>query len=293
MTKIRVIGNPVAGGGKGRSLAQELYAELTGRGQTVELLFTEKPGDGGAFAGRPDADYVVAVGGDGTVNEVANGLRDSETCLAILPVGAANVVARELGLPRAPAALAALLVDGATRTMDVGLLGDRRFLLGAGAGLDAAIVETVHGARAGKKVRVASYVVPTLRTLRAYGFPGIRVTLDGTPLCEDGHYVIVGNCPRSAGIFFATPEAKIDDGLLDVCVLRNLTLARVARLLWGVCRPGFAHRKDVLYGQGESIALSAADADTVPLQVDGDPAGALPATFRVLPRALRVLAAAP
>ncbi len=293
MSKIRVIANPVSGGGKGRNMAGALCSELEGRGQAVELLVTAKPTDARVFAGRPGADCVVAVGGDGTANEVANGLAESGACMAILPVGVANVVARELGIPRAPAGLAALIAEGATRTIDAGLFGGRRFLLGAGAGLDAAVVAALHQRRGGKKVDVTSYVIPTLQTLLTYSFPMIRVVVDGETLCEDGQYVIVGNCPRSAGIFVATPDAKIDDGLLDVCVLRGLTVIHILRLLWAVCRPGFARRKDVVYCQGHTIDLAPSGPEAAPLQVDGDPAGAIPATFRVLPQALRVVAPKP
>lgn len=287
---IRVIANPVSGGGRARALADALRRELERQGQVVELLFTAKPGDAPVFAAREGADCVVAVGGDGTANEVANGLAASQARLAILPVGAANVVARELGLPRSPAGLAALIAAGSTRTMDVGLFGERRFLLGAGAGLDAAVAEAVHHNRAGKKVRISSYVLPALRTIASYAYPKVRVTVDGEMLCEDGQYVVVGNCRRSAGIFAVTPEARIDDGLLDVCVLRNLTWTHLARLLAAVCRPGFARRKDVLYRQGKSVELFPAAGERVPLQVDGDPAGTLPATFRIVPRALEVVA---
>ena len=285
---IRVIVNPTSGGGRGRVLGEALRDALEERGASAELLLTAAAGDAFAFAARPGAACVVSVGGDGTANEVANGL-DGDTPLAILPVGAANVVARELGLPREPGRLADIVVAGKTRLMDAGLLGDRKFLLGAGAGLDAAVVETLHGSRRGRKISKSSYILPTLRTIAAYAFPKIRVVADGTPLADDAEYVIVGNCRRSAGAFEATPEARIDDGLLDVCILRKLTLGRLAALLWAVWRPGFAQNKHVLYRQAKVIELAPTETPAAPLQIDGDPAGVIPATFRVAAGALRVV----
>jgi diacylglycerol kinase family enzyme len=118
---VRIIVNPVSGGGKGRAMADALRLALERRRQEVELLVTAQPGDARVFAARPGAERTVAVGGDGTVNEVANGLAESDASLAILPMGVGNVVARQLGFPRDPEALADLVVHGATRYIDAGL----------------------------------------------------------------------------------------------------------------------------------------------------------------------------
>lgn len=286
---IRLIANPVSGGGRGRVLGEALRDALARLGQDTELLLTARAGDAGVFAAREGAECVVSVGGDGTANEVANGLRDPSVRLAILPVGAANVVARELHSPFEPDALAALIVSGAAHSMDVGLIGVRRFLLGVGAGLDAAVVEAVHRNRTGRKVRRSSYVLPALRTITTYAFPKIRVVADGEPVCDDGEYVVVGNCRRSAGAFVLTPDAKLDDGLLDLCILRRLSWIHIARLLAAACRPGFSRRRDVLYRQVRTVELSSVSGAYVPLQIDGDPAGGLPAAIRAAPNVLRVV----
>ncbi len=296
MARICIIANPVSGGGKARRLAEALVEALEARNQKAELLLTQAQGDAGQFAARPGAECVVSVGGDGTANEVANGLSESDARMAILPTGAANVVARELGLSRDPEALADLIVDGNTRIMDAGLINGRRFLLGAGAGLDAAVVAEVHANRHGRKIGVSSYVRPTLKILRNYAFPAVEVTIDGNTVCNDGQYVIIGNCRRSAGVFEVTPKALIDDGLLDVCILRDLSILRLVRLLLGVKRPGFTNRKDVLYVQGRSVLLRAAGDVDVPFQIDGDPAGVVSGDagieIGVEPQALRVIAPA-
>ena len=286
---VRVIANPIAGGGRGKAVAEDLCRALESEGLPHELVITQKAGDARTEAGRPGADFIVAVGGDGSVNEVANGLKGTGACLAILPLGTANVVARELGIHRDPEKLARLIAENKTRVIDVAVTNGRQFMLGAGAGFDAAIVNRVHQNR-GKRLGFHSYVRPVFHVLQTYAFPPIRVRIDGETVCENAHYAIVGNCRYSAGIFRFTPKARLDDGLLDVCLFRNLTMVRMARLALASWRPRFAERKDILYHTGREVTFESADGTEVPLQIDGDPAGTLPATFQAEPAALRVVA---
>jgi YegS/Rv2252/BmrU family lipid kinase len=232
---------------------------------------------------------VVNVGGDGTLNEVANALAGAGVAVATLPLGTANVVARELRIPTDPAVLAGLIASATTRAVDAGRAGEHLFLLGAGAGLDAAIVEVVHGNR-GARLSFLSYVWPAVKTILTYTYPRITVEVDGQTICDDAHYVIVGNCSWSAGVFQATPKALIDDGLLDVCSLRKLSIAKILWLILLVQLPGLEDRKAVIYRQGSDVRLSSTTGEKVSLQIDGDPAGMLPARFTVEPRALTVAA---
>ncbi len=288
--QLLAIVNPVSGGGRGPAAAATLHKHLDAHGHDVELRQTRRPGDATRWAAETNAECVVTVGGDGTVNEVANGLALSRAALAILPVGAVNVVARQLGFKKRPRTLAERITHGAKRIMDVGLLnGNKRFLLGAGAGLDAAIVHQVHANRAGKKIGIRSYVVPTARIVLTHILPKMQVTVDGQTLSTNAEYVIVGNCRKSVGVFAGTPEAKVDDGLLDVAVLHDLNPIHVIQLVVGVCRPGFARREDVTYRQGAQIEIVAATPEPVPLQVDGDPEGFLPATFTIQHESLTVV----
>jgi YegS/Rv2252/BmrU family lipid kinase len=287
--KVRVIVNPISGGGNGRRLGEAMLGALHARGLDADFHITSRAGEAGEVAAIPGYDCVVSVGGDGTTNEVANGLAGTDTSLAILPLGTANVVPRQLGIPLNADAVADLIACGSIRTIDAGRFGDRLFLLGAGAGPDAAIVAAIH-ARRGNRLGIPGYFVPTLRTLWTYSWPRIGVTVDGEEVCDDGHYAIVGNCRFSAGVFSFTPEALIDDGLLDVCVMRNLSMPRLAGHAVASWRRGFAKRPDVLYRKGKHIEFEAADGQAIALQVDGDPAGSLPAEFAVVPGALRVVA---
>ena len=286
---VRIIANPIAGGGRGPEAAVALTSALEARGVTSEVRITTRAGDAHAWAKEPGADCVVSAGGDGTLNEVANALAGANVPIATLPLGTANVVARELRTPTDPVALAEFIANGSTRAIDTGHAGDRLFLLGAGAGLDAAIVEVVHATR-GKRLSFLSYVWPTVKTILGYGYPHISVEVDGETVCTDAHYVIVGNCSWSAGVFRATPKASLDDGLLDVCILRDLSILKILWLILLAQLPGFAERRAVTYRQGREVKLSSSTNARVPLQIDGDPAGELPATFTVKRRALIVIA---
>ncbi|MBX7257883.1 MAG: diacylglycerol kinase family lipid kinase [Candidatus Hydrogenedentes bacterium] len=286
---VRIIANPISGGGRGPGAAAALSAALEARGISSETRITRQAGDAGVWAREPGADCVVSVGGDGTLNEVANALIGRGVPIATLPLGTANVVARELRTPTDPVLLSELIASSSIRVIDVGRAGERLFLLGTGAGLDAAIVEVVHGNR-GAKLSFLSYVWPAVKTILTYRYPRITVEVDGETVSSDAHYVIVGNCSWSAGVFQATPKALPDDGLLDVCIIPKLSIAKILWLLILVQLPGLADRKAIIYRQGKTVSLRSTMGERIPLQIDGDPAGELPGTFTVEEKTLHVIA---
>lgn len=290
MPTVHIIANPVAGGGKGIVQANALLSALEERDVTVQLFCTEKAGDARAEAAVATADIIAVVGGDGTLNEVLNGLPEGTyTALAILPVGTANVVARELGMAPDAQYVADRIVAGEVVAMDVGLHEAQRFLLGAGAGLDAAVAHAVHLGR-GKKSSLIRWVLPALRVVWQYDYPKIRVVVDGAEVASDAEYVIIGNCRYSAGVFPATPHAEIGDHRLDICVMRKLTWARLLWLMVRVWRPDFIKASWIDYRQGQEICLTpATPGDSVLMQIDGDPAGHIPATFSVAEWSVRMI----
>lgn len=282
MNSVHIIANPVAGGGRGALMSTALTTALESRGIQATAFATTQAGDARAEAGRAEADIFAVIGGDGTLNEVLNGLPDRcETRLAILPVGTANVVARELGM-RSDANFAADAIQrGKTIPMDMGRHGERRFLLGAGAGLDAAVTKVVQESR-GKRSNLLRWVGPALGVVARYTYPKITVVVDGETVATAADYVVIGNCRYSAGIFPATPQANISDGQLDICALSGLSLARLAWLVANVWRPTYINRPWIEYRQGKMIELRPQqENETVYLQIDGDPAGTLPAQFAI------------
>lgn len=289
--RICIISNPVAGGGLGNRRARALCAALEGLGHTVDVRVTQAAGDAERYAAESvpmGYDCFVATGGDGTANEMVNGLGDSGIPFTVLAVGTANVVARQFKIPRQPEKLAAMINRHQLETMDLGVAQGRRFLLGAGAGLDAAITTKVKKLR-GRTSSLWIWVRPAIETILTYRFPEVRVTVDGRIVSERAQYAIVGNCIYSAGVFPSTPRARTNDGLLDVCLIHDITPLKCAGMAVHVWQPSFIERRDVVYAQGKEIRFEPAGEEAAPLQIDGDPAGELPVDFSVLPAAARII----
>ncbi len=289
--KVHIIANPAAGGGKGATLAERLQRELQRRAVPVQLDFTKRAGDGTPLAQQSDADCFVSVGGDGTTNEILNGMDLAGSALTILRAGTANVVSHELKLRSDCTALAELIATRSSRRIDVGVVNGRRFLLGIGAGLDAAVVRRV--AEQTSSLRgLRRWIAPAIKGVLNFNHAPIRIKMNGETVTEDATYAIVGNCRYSAGVFPTTPRATVSDGKLDLCALHKLSILKLAVISVAVWSPGFTKRSDVVYRQGDQIVLEPASDLPVALQVDGDAAGFLPARCTVLPQALEVIAPA-
>jgi len=152
--KVLVVVNPIAGGGAAARGAERLVRLLEGRGHAVECFSTRSPQEAGEGVRKRESqgclDCIVVAGGDGTVNDVVNGLEDpSRIPLAHLAYGTANMLARELRIPRDPGALVSLVERGASRRIDLGRAGSRRFLLVASSGFDAMVTRAISRTRRG------------------------------------------------------------------------------------------------------------------------------------------------
>jgi YegS/Rv2252/BmrU family lipid kinase len=287
-----IIANPASGGRRGAELAEAIRKELAPKVDSVSVAVTTAPGEGERIARDVDADCVVSVGGDGTANEVINGLNGRVGTFGLYPAGTANVVARQLGVRKNIPAFAELVAKRSTRRIDGGIANGRKFLLGIGAGLDAAVAKQV-AAQKGGPGGLARWIMPAVRSVLHFNHAPIRVTVDGEVVTETTSYAIVANCRFSAGVFPITRRADITDGKLDLCAMHRLSVPKLLWMAVAVWSPGFPDRKDVVYRQGTEFKLEAASELPVPLQIDGEPAGFLPATCRVLPQAFEVVAPNP
>lgn len=289
-----LIFNPFAKGQKAkafRSRLASLYPDCIVR-------LTRGPGDArqlAAQAARDGFGTIIAAGGDGTANEVVNGIADVPQALAsvrlgIFPLGTINVFARELGLPRDLPGAARALKAGRELTVDLGraeFTADghgqcRHFLQLAGAGLDARAVELVSW-ELKKKTGPLAYVVAALKALQEKQ-PVIEVK--GAEAVS-GQLVLVGNGRYYGGSFEVFPAASLRDGLLDVCVLPTVNAWRPPQLALGLLT-GRVHRFWAVR-QFRSSTVTLRSSARVGLQLDGEFAGELPATFSVRPQALRVI----
>ena len=221
--RLAAIFNPHSGGGGYKRDVPLIFDALRGLGYEVQDLQTEEPGDASRLAREAVAsgfDLVAAIGGDGTVNEIINGLAGSETPLAIIPTGTVNVLAMELGIPLEPPDAVKLLGGDAGHVswIDLGLAGDRYFGLMAGVGMDAAVVAALNPTMK-KALKEAAFAVQGLATYLTHEDPLIRVTCDERTV--EGYFAVLGNSSNYGGAFGITPLADMRDGLLDVCVLKD------------------------------------------------------------------------
>jgi diacylglycerol kinase family enzyme len=303
--RMLIIVNPYATTVSDRLKNLVVYA-LRGRYQ-VEAVDTEARDHATELcreAARQGYDVVVAFGGDGTVNEAANGLAGSDTALSCLPGGRTNVYCRMLGIPTdvvdATEHLLELAHDWRPRRVDIGFVNDRKFLFSAGAGLDASVVERVD-AHPHLKARLGEwyYTWTALRTFnRSYllhpprleadlgdeQVPGVTVLVQNS-----APYTYFGNRPVHGG-----EGATLESGDLSGVVLRRLRPIDVPTFIWRALSKRariVRHRRIQGFAGLHGLRVSSLDDRPLPLQVDGDYIGeAQEATFGVTARGIAVVA---
>jgi YegS/Rv2252/BmrU family lipid kinase len=279
---ICIIFNPTAKGERARKWAGEIKKYFPG----AEFHVTRKAGHAeelARVAARAGCRRVVAVGGDGTINEVVNGIAGSDATLGLLPLGTVNVFALELGIPSNLKAAAEIIMEGHYKKVDLARANDRYFVQLAGVGFDA---ETVQATDFEMKKRIGplSYVLAAAR-IAAQEPPTLTVKpSDGRE--EQGCFVLVGNGRYYGGPFEFFPGAKPDDGLLEVCVFKRRSHMDLLHYFQGILCRTHTKFEDVEYFQTRQLVVSANQ--QVPMEVDGELAGATPVEFSVLNKALKV-----
>ena len=237
------------------------------------------------LAGSCDA--VVVVGGDGSVNEVANGLAESGVPLGVIPAGTINVLASELELPFALDRACGIISAGRTTPVDMGVADGRYFLLMAGAGVDALTIRELDS-NAKRRFRELAFVWTGLRVFGRYRPPTFKVTVDG--LENRATFAVFGNFRSYAGRWFGISlHADPTDGLLDAVLFDGSGWLTNAMFWMEVPMKLHLRRSDVTYLRGTRFELELLDADDeVWLQTDGEIAGQLPMRVEVRSRALEI-----
>ncbi len=290
-----VIFNPAAKGGKARQFRRHLDT----LGPDCALKPTTAPGAArtlAAEAAREGFEIIVAAGGDGTVNEVLNGMGGdpanfSRVRLGVLPLGTINVFARDLGLPLDWRRAWGTIRKGRVSVIDLpeveftvnGASQRRYFVQLAGAGLDARAVELVNW-NLKKTIGFFAYVVAALKAMRVRQSP---ITTEGVLNPATGEQVLIGNGRLYGGPFVIFPEAKLSDGLLDVCVFPRATWGTLFACVWGLVTGRLHKAGGAHHFQAESFVLTSPT--RTPLELDGEQVGELPARFSVQRQALRVI----
>lgn len=222
---IDVIINPVAGNGRAKKIGEKVLDILTGRSIACQAFYTESPGHATQLAmeaAQRGTDTVLAVGGDGTAYEAASGLVHTKTALGLIPAGTGNDFIKSIGVPKSPFEALDHILTHSPKQVDMGRINDKLFLNVCGTGFDVSVLE--YSAKAKKLVRgMLPYLYGVIRTIFSFKPVNMHIvvdeetTLDGTFLqCSvaNGRY-IGGGIPIS-------PTSLVNDGLLDVVVLRSI-----------------------------------------------------------------------
>jgi YegS/Rv2252/BmrU family lipid kinase len=281
--------NPSAGQGKYKQIIQSIHNILSDSGVRYDIKVLEYRGEALSLAkeAADDHDVVVAVGGDGTVNEVFSGILGTQAIFGIIPAGTGNGFARALELPLDLEKACQVLVEGYTKEIDVGMANGRYFLGTAGVGFDALIAEFA-GEKLGPLRGMWLYFFAGALMFYRYKPPLVNVEIDSriakvTPLA-----IAIANTRIYGGKALIAPDAKPDDGLLDVCVIQDMSAFRLVCHLPKLFTGRHVRLPDVTMHRGRKVAISSPE--PIPLHVDGEAAGShVRVEFAILPKAIRVL----
>jgi YegS/Rv2252/BmrU family lipid kinase len=283
-----MIVNPAAHGVPAPQKIAAAREALERRGWDARVQYTAGPGHASTLA-RAAIDEgtsaLIACGGDGTLNEILQPAAHSGVAVSLIAAGTANVWAREAAFPRDPVE-AALAVDSATPlAADLGVANGRYFLLMASVGFDALVASTVSAA-VKRRLGATAYALRAMSQLRRLRSLSIDATIDGEPTAIRAVMVVIGNTRLYGGVIRFTSEARLDDGLLDLCVLDASGRFGALRTLARVRRGRHLGTPGVVYRRLREFEVLTPG---LPVQLDGEPFGLTPMTFGVAPAAVRLV----
>lgn len=291
-----VIANPVSGRGKGRTLGGKLARLLTRSGIESTLLWTEGPGDAEKLVGEAisnGAEGVVACGGDGTLHEIVNGLYSSSEHpdalpIAIAPAGRCNDFRGTLKLPKDPIETVDAIVGGKVRLVDLGRIGERYFTTVATMGFDSAVSQYVASGRQPFFLTgTPAYLYGLFVQMLSYRDVPVRLKGDGLDFEGPVFLAATGNTPIYGGAMKIAPHAVVDDGMLDLCLVRSVNRWEVLKMVPRIFNGGHIHHPAVSLHQLRKLSVES-DAP-LSLWADGEPMGQTPATIEVVPNGLSII----
>ena len=266
--RARFIVNPRSGSSRKKGTEKLLAKGLDPAIFEHDIAYTEAPGHATSLASeaaRDGYEVVVAVGGDGSVNEVGRALVGTRTALGILPMGSGNGVARHLRIPTKSRKALEVLHRHKTQLVDTMLVNDNVCIGMAGVGFDARVGWEF--ARFGKRGLI-SYVRVALREFRRYQPKTYDISIDGTQGPREAFLVSVANGSQYGNNATIAPHAKMDDGLLDVCILRPFPALSIPVVAWKLFRRGMDELEYLEAGIGKKIVIR--QPETL-AHIDGEP----------------------
>jgi len=290
-SSVVLISNPIAYKASSDKVAKASYY-LQSKGYTVEVLFTEKKGDAEVFAKKAvekSPSIIITAGGDGTFNEVINGMAGSEIPMAILPLGTTNVLAKELGVPETVKGSMDIAIKGTPRVVSLGMItlqqgspNARYFCMMAGIGFDAMTVLGLN--RTFKKISgKGAHIYSGMKVLSR--FHPAELTFAIGEKSYKGYSAIIGNGAKYGGHFKITPDARLTDPNLFICIFKGRKRLDIFRYVMGVLTKSHLRFKDIEYLMAQKIQVDG----SVHVQVDGDYLGMTPAVIETAPETVRLV----
>jgi len=290
MIKTKLIFDPISGGGIGKEYINDVVEKLKNNKVDLDLYYTKKVGDAREVSKEikeNEFDVVAVMGGDGTINEVINGLFPTNIPITIIPSGVANVFANEVGILRNPLKACEAIYKGNLYEVDLGKINDSYFLSLASIGFDSHVLKDTPPSLKRKYGKLA-YIYTGLKTVFSYEPSPIYVTVKENAKKKKCYFMVVGNVSIYGTPYVKmTPKASVNDGLLDVCLFKKENFINYFRYFLGAIFKIHTQFPDVEYFQTDKFYVESEKPLLV--EVDGDVWGELPTTFSILKQGLRVL----
>jgi len=290
MIKTKLIFDPISGGGIGKEYINDVVEKLKNNKVDLDLYYTKKVGDAREVAKEikeNEFDVVAVMGGDGTINEVINGLLPTNIPIAIIPSGIANVFANEVGISRNLLKACEAIYKGSLYEVDLGKINDSYFLSLASIGFDSHVLKDTPSSLKRKYGKLA-YIYTGIKTIFSYEPHPIYVTVKENAKKKKCYFMVIGNVSIYGESYVKmTPKASITDGLLDVCLFKKENPINYFRYFLGALLRLHTQFPDVEYFQTEKLYVESEK--PLMVEADGDVWGELPTTFSILKQGLRVL----
>ncbi|HEY1509108.1 MAG TPA: diacylglycerol kinase family protein [Solirubrobacteraceae bacterium] len=286
--RVCLVVNPSAGGGHAGRTLPDVTAELTRRGieHRVEATRSLEHAKELALAATAAGETTVTLGGDGLIGAAADALKHSDGVLGLLPGGRGNDFARVLKIPLDPVAACAVIAGNFVRELDLGEIDSRTFISIASCGFDSDANRIANETRLVRGNLVYAY--GALRALAGWRPAQFEISVDGRDArTMRGYTVAVANSGAYGGGMLLAPSASLEDGALDVVTVEHVPKLRFLRLLPSVFKGEHVHQRAVQVTRASEVTIAADRPFT--MYADGDPIAELPATVRVLPRAVKVI----
>jgi YegS/Rv2252/BmrU family lipid kinase len=286
--RICLVVNPAAGGGRAGRALPDVTAELARRGieHRVEATRSLEHAKELALAATAAGETTVTLGGDGLIGAVADALKHSDGVLGLLPGGRGNDFARVLKIPLDPVAACAVIAANVVRELDLGEINSKTFISIASCGFDSDANRIANETRLVRGNLVYAY--GALRALAGWRPAQFEISVDGRDArTMRGYTVAVANSGAYGGGMLLAPNASLEDGALDVVTVEDVPKLRFLRLLPSVFKGEHVQQRAVQVTRATEVTIAADRPFT--MYADGDPIAELPATVRVLPRAVKVI----